>query len=140
MITTEGEEAFLKMLFQDVTVVAGGANFYLGVCNQTPVKSDTLADISTEPSAAGGYARIALTRNATDFPTVGQVDGESRILSILKTFTATGADFSTSFTRLFLTDAASGSVGTLFAYSGAYSSAIQLLNGQSQDFQFEFYP
>jgi len=141
MITTEGEEALLKMLFQgDNTIVAAGANFYIGVCNQTPDKGDTLADITTEPSSAGGYARIALARNSTDFPTLGQIDGETRILSILKTFSAVGADFSTGFTRLFLTDAASGSTGTLFAYSGPYSSAISLLNGQTQDFQFEFYP
>ena len=141
MITHEGEEAFMQMLFQgDNTIVAAGANFYLGVCNQTPIKTDTLSDISSEPSSAGGYARQALVRNSTDFPTLGQVDAETRILSILATFAASGADFSAPFTRLFLTDAASGSVGTLFCYSGAYSAAIQLLDGQSKDVQFEFYP
>lgn len=141
MIVTEGEEAFLKMLFQgDNTIVASGGNFYLGACNQTPAKSDTLASITTEPTSAGGYARLPLVRNSTDFPTIGQVDGESRILSILATFSAVGADFSGPFSRLFLTNVVSGSSGILLAYSGAYSSAIQLLNGQSQDLQFEFYP
>lgn len=143
MIVTEGEEALLKMLFQDdQTIVAGGGNWYLGLCEQTPAKGDTLASITTEPTSTGGYARIAIARDSTDFPTanIGQVSGETRILSLLKTFTAVGADFSRTFDRAFLCNVASGTAGILIAYTGQYSSAIQLLNGQSQDVQFEFYP
>lgn len=141
MITYEGEESFAKMIFHgDVIDVPLGANFYIGVCKQTPAKTDTLSDISTEPSAAGGYARIALPRNAVTWPTIGQVSLETRIQSILKTFSAVGADFSDPFTRLFLTNAASGTIGILFCYSGPYSGNISLLDGQTQDFKFEFYP
>lgn len=141
MITTEGEVAFIKMLLQgDNTIVPAAGNFYLGLCDQIPSKADSLASITTEPTSAGGYARIAVTRDAAGFPTIDQVGGESRGLSIVKTFSAVGADFSRAFTRVFLTDAASGSVGTLFGYSGAYSSSILLLNGQSQNVQFAFYP
>jgi len=134
MIVTEGEEALLKMLFQgDNTIVAAGGNWYLGLCEQTPTKADDLTSITTEPTSAGGYARIAIARNTTDFPTanIGQVSGETRILSVLKTFSAVGADFSRTFDRAFLCNVAS---------SGQYSSPIQLLNGESQDIQFEFYP
>ena len=143
MIVTEGEEALLKMLFQgDNTIVAAGGNWYLGLCEQTPAKGDDLTSITTEPTSAGGYARIAIARNTTDFPTanIGQISGETRILSILKTFSAVGADFSRTFDRAFLCNVASGTAGILFCYSGQYSSPIQLLNGQSQDIQFEFYP
>jgi len=140
MLTFEGEEALLKMIFHgDETIVATGANFYLGACNQTPAKTDTLANISSEPSSQGGYARLPLARNILEFPTLGQIDAETRILSIVATFSAVGADFSSPFTRLFLTNVASGSAGILLAYSGAYSSAIQLLNGQSKDVQYAFF-
>lgn len=143
MIVTEGEEALLKMIFQDDdTIVAGGGNWYLGLCEQVPVKGDTLSDITTEPTSQGGYARIAIARNSTDFPTanIGQVGGETRILSLVKTFSAVGDDFSRTFDRAFICNVASGSAGILIAYTGQYSSPILLLDGNTQDVQFEFYP
>ena len=141
MITTEGEENFLKMLFQgDNTIVAAGANFYLGLCNQTPDKADTLSDISTEPLVANGYARIPISRDITGFPVIEQVNGESRIVSLVLNFAASGGDFSASFTRAFLCNVSSGSAGILFAYTGAYASPILLADGQNQQIKFEFYP
>jgi len=142
MITTEGEEALLEALFQgvDTNFAAAGGNLYLGLCNQTPDKADTMLDISTEPTVANGYAREAIARNITGFPTIEQVNGESRIVSLVLTFAASGGAFSTSFTRAFLTTSASGSTGTLLAYSGAYATPILLADGQSQQIKFEFYP
>ena len=142
MITTAGEEALLAALFQgvDTNFVAAGANLYLGLCNQTPAKADVMTDISTEPSVANGYARAAIARNITGFPTIEQVNGESRIVSLVLTFTASGGDFSASFTRAFLCTSASGTTGTLLAYSGAYATPILLADGQSQQIKFEFYP
>lgn len=144
MIVTEGEEAFLKILFQgdNTIVVATSGNWYLGLCEQTPDKSDDLTSITTEPTSAGGYARQAIARDSTDFPTanIGQVGGETRCLSLVQTFAASGADFSRTFDRAFLCNVASGTAGILFGYTGQYSSAIQIFDGQSQDVQFEFYP
>ena len=141
MLPTYGEEALLKMLFQgDNTIVAAGGNFYLGLCNQTPAKNDTLTDITTEPTVANGYARESIIRSAVGFPTIEQINGESRIVSLVLTFTASGGDFDKSFTRAFLCDVASGTAGTLIAYSGAYSSPILLVDGESQQVKFEFYP
>lgn len=141
MLTYEGEEALLKMLFQgDNTIVAAGADFYLGLCNQIPVKGDVMADISTEPTVTNGYARKAIVRSAIGFPTIEQVNNETRIVSIVLDFAAAGGDFSASFTRAFLCTDAAGLAGTLFAYSGAYSSPILLADGQNQQLKFEFYP
>lgn len=140
MITTVGEEAFLKMLFQGDNIVSPGGNFYLGLCNQIPAKDDTLLDISTEPAEANGYARIPIQRSITGFPVIEQVNNESRITSLVLNFVASGGDFSASFTRGFLCDAATGLTGILFAYSGAYSSPILLTDGQNQQIKFEFYP
>lgn len=142
MIPTLGEEAMLQALFQgvDTNFVAAGANLYLGLCNQTPDKADDMTDISTEPTVANGYARKAIARNTTGFPTIEQVNGESRIVSLVVTFTASGGDFDASFTRAFLCTSASGSTGTLLAYSGAYATPILLADGVSQQMKFEFYP
>lgn len=141
MIPYEGEESLLKMLFQgDNSIVAAGGNFYLGLCNQTPLKSDQLADITSEPAVANGYARQPITRNAIGFPTIEQINNETRILSLVVTFSASGGDFSASFTRAFLTNVASGTSGLLLAYSGAYDTPILLEDGQSQQIKFEFYP
>ncbi len=141
MITTVGEQDILKILFQgDNIIVPAAGNFYLGLCNQIPAKGDTLASISTEPAVANGYARIALTRDTTGFPIIEQVNNETRIVSKVVTFTAAGGNFSTSFTRAFLCNASAGNVGELIAYSGAYASPIVLLDGQSQQLKFEFYP
>ena len=141
MLTFEGEETLLRMIFQgDNLTVPPGSNFFLGACKQLPQKVDTLLSINTEPSAAGGYARIPLNRAILDFPTIGQTDGETRILSSVKTFSAVGGDFSLPFNRLFICNVASGTAGILIGYSGSYSSDITLLNGQTQDIQFEFYP
>ena len=140
MLTQVGKDALLKMAFQgDNTIIAAGANFYLGLCNQIPVADDILADITTEPLVANGYARKAIARNTTGFPTVEIVNGETRILSLVVDFAAAGGDFSASFNRAFICSAASGSVGTLFGYSGAYATPILLADGQNQQMKFEFH-
>lgn len=141
MITHEGESEFLKMIFHgDDTLIAPAGNFYLGLCNQTPDKTDVLTDITTEPTVTNGYARKAITRDLTGFPTIEIINNETRIVSLTLIFTASGGDFSTSFTRAFLTDQASGTVGKLLAYSGAYSSPVLLTDGQTVPMKFEFYP
>ena len=141
MITHEGESEFLKMIFHgDDSLIAPAGNFYLGLCNQTPAKADLLTDINTEPSVTNGYARQAISRDTTGFPTIEIINNETRIVSLVVTFTAIGGDFSASFTRAFLTDQASGTVGALLCYSGAYSAPITILDGQSRTMKFEFYP
>jgi len=141
MLTQEGAEDFGAILVQgDNIIVPAAGNFFVGVCDQVPAFSDTLASITTEPTSAGGYARLALTRDATGWPTIDLVNGEIRWLSKVLNFAASGADFSTAFTRLFLCNVASGTSGKLFAYTGAYSSEILLLDGQDKDVRFEIYP
>ncbi len=141
MIPYDGETALLQMLLQgNNAIVAAGANFYLGLCNQTPVKSNVMGDISTEPLVANGYARQAISRDTTGFPTIEQINNETRAVSLTLTFAASGGNFSTSFTRAFLCTDASGLTGTLLAFSGAYASPILLADGQSQQVKFEFYP
>lgn len=140
MITNEGEEAYLKMLMQaDDTDVAAGGNFYIGLCNHTPDEADTLADITNEPGAAGGYARQAITRDITGFPTIDFVSGVGRAVSALVSFAAAGADYSTAITRAFLCNAAAGSVGVLFSYSGALAAPLLIPDGGAYPVRYELY-
>lgn len=125
-VTDKGEEHYLKGIFQNVFPIAGGANFKVGLCNQSPADDDTLSSITTEPTTTNGYARQTLARNATGFPTFETVNGHNRIVSAEITFTASGGDFSTSFSRAFLTDDTD-----LFAYGGALSAPILLTDGNS---------
>ena len=140
MIVDEGEESFLKMLMQgDVADVALGGDFYVGLCADSPVEADTLSDIATEPSSTGGYARIALSRDATGFPTIDQVGGVYRAQSKTITFTASGVDFDTAIDRAFLCNVASGTAGVLFAYSGALPSTRIITVGTPLPMQYEIY-
>lgn len=136
-VTNEGEEEYLKMIFQNVSAIAGGANFYIGLCNQIPVETDLLTDISTEPSSAGGYARKAVVRSAAGWPTITTINGHKVIRTATITFTASGADFDVPVTRAFLTDQASGTAGKLYAYSGALTAALTVPDGQSFSMQYE---
>lgn len=138
-VVDNGEEQFLKAIFQNVFPIAGGGNFYIGLCNQVPADLDVLGSITTEPNVLNGYARKAITRDATGWPTIDQVNSDKRITSAQVTFTAAGGSFDKSFTRAFLCDVSSGSTGNLFAYSGALSQAITLADTQSFAMQYEFF-
>ena len=140
MITDEGEEAFLKMLMQgDATIVAAGGNFYVGLSSDTPVETITLGDLAAEPSSANGYARQAVTRDATGFPTITQVNGVYCVTSALISFTPSGGDFDTDIDRMFLCDAATGTSGTLFAFSGALPAPITVTEAAPFSAQYRLY-
>ena len=141
-VVNEGKDVLLKMMWQgDGSVVAAGGNYYVGLCNQAPASdgSDTLLTISTEVPVAHNYARIALTRDAVGFPTITTVNGKKVIQSKVITFSASGGDFNSAFTRAFLCTSASGSGGKLISFSGALSAALTLLSGQSFPMQYQFY-
>ena len=138
-VTDEGEQEFLKMIFQNVTEIAGGANWYIGLCNQLPAEADILTSISTEPAVSNGYAREALVRSAVGWPTLTVINGHTVMRSAAVTFTAAGGAFSAAFTRLFLTDQSSGTAGKLYAYSGALTAEITLADTQSFQAQYEVF-
>lgn len=139
-ICTAGAESFLKMMWRGTTTdVAVGANFYAGICGSHAAVADTLADVLLEPSGAGGYARQAFSRDATGVPTIGTVNSIWRAKTKNLTFSASGAAISQPLTRLFISNAASGTVGILFAYSGALVSPITIADGQSYQVAYEFY-
>lgn len=140
LITDEGEKSFLKMIMQaDVIDVTAGGNFFLGLSEETPGETDTLATITTEPTSAGGYARQSFARNLTGVPTVEIINDAHRAVSLLLTFAAVGADFSRSIQRAFLTNILSGTAGLLFSYSGLLPNPITILNGNDIQVKFELF-
>jgi len=139
LVPLAGQEEFLKMLFRDDSAVAGGGDFYVGLCDQTPASSDTLSDVTSEPNSDGGYARKSIARNSTGWPTITTVNGRKVIRSKTVTWTASGADFSADIARLFLTDQASGTTGVLYAFSGNLNAALTIVDGQSFSAQYEFF-
>lgn len=139
LIPNDGETEFLKMIFQNVSAVAGGTNFYVGLCDQVPTEALLLSGITTEPTGAGGYARRPLIRNSTDWPTIATVNGHLCITSVPVTFTATGADYSRTFSRFFLTSAASGGTGKLYSVSGPLVSPLLILAGASYAAAYRLY-
>lgn len=139
-IPQEGEAALLKMMFRgDDTIVADGGNFYLGLKDAAYASNLTLASLTGEPSGAGGYARQPLVRNNANWPNLLLVNGVYRIGSISVNFTATGADYSTAFSRLFLCSVVSGSAGILLSVSGALSVPTLIQNGVTLPVQYELY-
>lgn len=139
-ITAEGKDAFLKMLLRaDATFVAGGGNFYVGLCNQVPDLADTLADLTSEPSSAGGYARLPITRDSAGWPDIEVVSEDTVLRSAVMNFAAAGADYSTAFSRLFLCNVLSGTSGILFSYSGPIATPLLITDGNSIDVQYELY-
>ncbi len=121
-IFDEGEESFLKMIFQaDVADVSAGGNFFIGLCDDNDADNRTLATLIGEPGVVNGYGRKAITRDATGWPTIAVAGKMFRALSAQVTFTASGGSFDTAIKRAFLCNVTSGTGGLLFALSGRLS-------------------
>lgn len=79
-------------------------SWYVGLCNNAPSDSDALAEIVEPTVGVNGYARVALDMDSTDWPTIGVVNNEIRVVSKNVVFTPTGAGFDVATSRLFITD------------------------------------
>lgn len=107
------EKLIDEVIFQAVTANLP-TTFYVGIgSGSLPLASDTLAAVAAHENSGPGYARKALVRGATDFPTLALVAGHWKVSSKLLSWVATG-DWSGNSDWLFLTDAASGTTGRFF--------------------------
>lgn len=110
-LANEGERLLLMTTFRSEEEPA---IFYLGLCNDTLVETDTLSDILNEPSGSG-YSRQAIERNSTGWPTIELSDGDYRLTSKYVTFTASGGDIGPVTTAFLATS--SDNTGKLVAYA-----------------------
>jgi hypothetical protein len=127
-----GQQRLLQAAIQGVTLPITA--FQVGLMDETPAYGANLASITTEPTAAGGYARQTLNANTTDW-TVNSSGDEYYAESALLTFTATGADFSRTFSRMFLMESA----GELISYSSPLAAPLLLLDTQSFQARYQIY-
>lgn len=80
-------------------------NWFVGLCAHNPGDNIALPNVQ-EPSGLNGYARVALPGDSTNWPTIGQINGETYVESRNFTFVSTGPyDIATN--RLFITDGTS---------------------------------
>ena len=140
LITDEGEESFLKQIMQaDVVDLAAGADWFLGLCEETPGETDVLTTITTEPTVTNGYARQGFSRDATGVPTVELINDAHRAVSLALTFTASGGPFSRTIQRAFLTNVSSGTGGILYSYSGLLPNPLTVIVGTPLVVKFELF-
>lgn len=65
--------------------------FYVRLCNDTIIETDTLSSVQNEPSG-NGYAPALLERSVVGFPTLELDAGDYRVVSKEVSWTASGGD------------------------------------------------
>jgi len=128
-ITLFGRMEVLRMAFagnQRGVVTAAGANFYVGLCLANPGDGLLLEDIAEPTIGVNGYARVAVSRDATGWTTDGFVNGEAFIESKDLAFTAVGGNFDKPISRLFLCTSPTALTGDLIALSAAMPAALTI--------------
>lgn len=115
----------------------GNATVYIGVCTTTSPGTDALLK-STEPSSTGGYARIAVTNNSTNFPVATGSAPASKSLNVSFSFPVSTLAWSTGATALasfFIADASTLAGGNIL-WSGPLAPATDVVNGTGVTFTF----
>jgi len=140
-LTNLGEAEYLKMIFRaDETLIASGANWYMGLCAATPDDALTLSAAAvTEPTiGVSGYARQGLSRDATGWPTLDTTNGEVSMTSKTLTFAAnSGGTFDAAITRLFLADTQTGISGTLLSIGAALAAPKTITDSETLPVQYQ---
>lgn len=114
-ITTVGAKELLQRAIQGVVAFDMFVALVAGVF--TPELQ--VDDLEEPVIGTGGYARIDLLQSPTDWPTVGQVNGEWYIESKPLVWAAVAVPFSAAITRMAIVDSESDLTGDVFALSGA---------------------
>jgi len=123
-----GEQDILDIVFRDAIEPS---SFYVRLFNDTPVETDTIADLTGEPSG-NGYSAQALARNGTDFPTLALDSGDYQLTSKSVTFTSSGTIGPVTYAVL---TTSTDSSGKLYAYV-ALSSSRTLTSGETLTITF----
>jgi len=151
-LANQGASAILQVFYQKASsVVIGGntyaapTNFYVRLCNYTPVVSDTLITIQNEPRS-NFYGAQAVPASTAGFPTIDSApDGNPRLTSIVSTFTASGGNIGPVTTAYLATTGGTTNLSTgVFTPDntglliGFLPLSIQrtIINGDSMTYQF----
>lgn len=96
-VTTFGAQTVLEMAIRNAS-----ADFYVGLCNAVFEPDLTVADIEEPTPGLNGYARIAVTRDNTGWPTIGELNGERFVQTDWLTWAAVGSPFDQAISRMFI--------------------------------------
>lgn len=135
----ELEKLICEVLFQGVTANLP-ATYYVGMGDGSlPLKDATLASVVAQESNApgvGGYSRLALNRDTTDFPTLALVAGDWKVTSKMLHWLAT-LDWTGDCDFVFLCDVATGSAGKFFGAVSLDPPFVMVTDGTFDD-NFEY--
>lgn len=129
-LVDEGENQVLDVYLLGATPPSG---FYLRLFNDTPVETDTLADLTGEPSGYG-YAPIAVERSSTGWPIFALNSGDWQATSKTVTFQASGGSIGPVSTCVMATS--SDSSGKFISFA-ALSQSRTLADGESLDVTYK---
>lgn len=122
----EGEQWMLDTFFR---AAVAPTTFAFALLTSAPAETATMATMAEV--TGGGYARVAVARNTTDWPTLALASGDYQVTSLQKTFgPLTGTNYSAAVTHLAVVTATTGTVGKLVA-AVALSTARTLVVGDS---------
>ena len=132
-----GRAALLSMALRgnDSVPLAGGGNFYVGLCNTIPSDEVSYASLEEPTIGSGGYSRMAVTRDSVGFPTTGEDNGEPYIESKPLIFVPTGAGFDKAITRCFIGLEATALLGNIYSLSAPLPAALTLLPSTAEEFR-----
>jgi len=130
-LVQEGEESILESFFR-AAVGYTPVSFYVRLCNDNLVITDTLTTIINEP-VGNGYDAQELERSTVGFPTKELDAGAYRLVSKILTFTASGGDIGPVTTAFLSTT--SENTGKLIAFR-ALAMTRTILDGDSMTIQF----
>lgn len=134
-IVSDGADKFLRQLFR---AEALPADFYIGLTGAVyAFDTASLVNIAAGEPVGNGYSRQVTVRNTVDWD-VSAVGGIYRARSKVVNFTAS-ADWSRTWSRMFITGVNAGTAGLVYALSGPTATPQVTLSGAPPSLQYEFW-
>jgi len=130
-LANQGALAILQVYYQGIGVAP--PDFYVRLCNYSPLVTDTLATIQNEP-VGNGYIPQPVPSSTLGFP-INDIapDGNPRLTSMIVTFTATTGNIGPVITAFLATS--SNNTGILQGFL-PLSMQRTILAGDSMTYQF----
>jgi hypothetical protein len=113
-ITTAGAHLLLAAALRNTV-----PTFWVGLCSAVYAPDLEVQDVVEPTIATNGYARLAVARDSTGWPSDGEVNGEVYFESLPLVWQATGGPFDQPITRMFICGSEAGLTGDIFCLSGA---------------------
>lgn len=113
-ITTAGATALLAAALRNTV-----PTFWVGLCSAVYQPDLQIEDVVEPTIATNGYARIAVARDLTGWPSDGLVNGEVYFESLPLVWQAAGGPFDQPVTRMFICQSEAGLTGDIIALSSS---------------------